>query len=150
MENFFEEKKKRKINTKKVVLASIIALLIIAIITVIIVYCNSAEFRRWADKNVLRKEIKQVRWPNRKETIKTTTAAAKRIYITDVMEYLLQRETVPSKAEIRTNILDEYTRSTVQGEERRTINIIKPAANAGITQKNNCSKYLLIEDADEL
>lgn len=59
MENFFEEKKKRKINTKKVVLVSIIALLIIAMVTVIIVYCNSAEFRRWADKNVLRKEIKQ-------------------------------------------------------------------------------------------
>ena len=59
MENFFEEKKKRKINTKKVVVVSIIALLIIAMITVIIVYCNSAEFRRWADKNVLRKEIKQ-------------------------------------------------------------------------------------------
>lgn len=59
MENFFEEKKKRKINIKKVVLVSIITLLIIAIITVVIVYCNNAEFRKWADKNVLRKEIKQ-------------------------------------------------------------------------------------------
>lgn len=59
MEDFFEGKKRRKINTKKVILVAIIALIIITAITLIIVYCNSASFRRWADKNVLRKEIKQ-------------------------------------------------------------------------------------------
>lgn len=59
MENFFEEKKKRKINKKKVILVAIIAIIAITAITLIIVYCNSANFRKWADKNVLRKEVKQ-------------------------------------------------------------------------------------------
>ena len=59
MENFFEEEKTRKINRKKVILAILIAILIIFTAVVTIIYCNNAKFRRWMDKNILRKEIQQ-------------------------------------------------------------------------------------------
>lgn len=59
MENFFEEEKKKKINTKKVVIVSIIVFLIVLTIISTIVYCNNASFRKWTDKNILRKEIEQ-------------------------------------------------------------------------------------------
>ena len=52
-------KKQRKINKKKLAIAIIIILLIITITTVFMIYCMNAKFRKWADKNVLNKEIKQ-------------------------------------------------------------------------------------------
>ena len=52
-------KKQRKINKKKLALAIIILLLIILITVIFIVYCKNAKFRRWADKNILQKEIEQ-------------------------------------------------------------------------------------------
>ena len=52
-------KKARKINKKKLALAIIILLLIIALVTIFIIYCMNASFRKWADKNILQKEIKQ-------------------------------------------------------------------------------------------
>lgn len=52
-------KKERKINKKKIVLTIIILLLITSAIVIFIIYCMDANFRRWADKNVLLKEIKQ-------------------------------------------------------------------------------------------
>ena len=53
------KKKEKKINKKKVASLIIIILLIIAAITIFIIYCKNAEFRKWADKNILQKEIKQ-------------------------------------------------------------------------------------------
>lgn len=52
-------KKERKINKKKIALAIIILLLIISAIVIFIIYCRNANFRKWVDKNVLLKEIKQ-------------------------------------------------------------------------------------------
>lgn len=52
-------KKRKKINKKKLALAIIILLLIIAIVVTFIVYCMNAKFRKWADKNILQKEIEQ-------------------------------------------------------------------------------------------
>lgn len=52
-------KKERKINKKKIALTIIILLLITSAIVIFIIYCMDANFRRWADKNVLLKEIKQ-------------------------------------------------------------------------------------------
>lgn len=52
-------KKKRKINKKKIVLTIIILLLIMASVIIFAIYCMNANFRRWADKNLLLKEIKQ-------------------------------------------------------------------------------------------
>ena len=52
-------KKERKINKKKIALTIIILLLIISALVIFIIYCMNANFRRWADKNVLLKEIKQ-------------------------------------------------------------------------------------------
>lgn len=59
MEKFFEEDKKRKINLKKLIWTIIITLLIILTLIIIIVYCNNTGFRKWTDKNILRKEIMQ-------------------------------------------------------------------------------------------
>ena len=52
-------KKEKKINKKKLILTIIITLLILFIVIIFIVYCNSPNFRKWADKNVLQKEIEQ-------------------------------------------------------------------------------------------
>ena len=52
-------KKKRKINKKKIVLTITILLLIMASVIIFAIYCMNANFRRWADKNLLLKEIKQ-------------------------------------------------------------------------------------------
>ena len=52
-------KKERKINKKKIALTIIILLLITLALVIFIIYCMNANFRRWADKNVLLKEIKQ-------------------------------------------------------------------------------------------
>jgi len=52
-------KKERKINKKKIALTIIILLLIISAIVIFIIYCMNANFRKWVDKNVLLKEIKQ-------------------------------------------------------------------------------------------
>lgn len=59
MGDFLEEEKKKKINAKKVVIVSIMAFLLLLIIILIIIYCNNASFRKWTDKNILRKEIEQ-------------------------------------------------------------------------------------------
>ena len=59
MKNFFKEEKKKKINAKKVVIVSIIMFFILVLAILTIVYCNNANFRKWADKNILRKEIEQ-------------------------------------------------------------------------------------------
>lgn len=59
MENFFEEEKKKKISTKKVIITSILVFFLVFTIISIIVYCNNATFRKWTDKNILRKEIEQ-------------------------------------------------------------------------------------------
>ena len=52
-------KKERKLNKKKLILTILIALLIIAAIVIFVIYCMNPSFRKWADKNVLQKEIKQ-------------------------------------------------------------------------------------------
>lgn len=52
-------KKEKKINKKKLALAIIIILLIITMVTLFIVYCMNQKFRKWADKNILQKEIEQ-------------------------------------------------------------------------------------------
>ena len=52
-------KKETKINKKKIALSIIILLLIISAIVIFIIYCKNANFRKWVDKNVLLKEIKQ-------------------------------------------------------------------------------------------
>ena len=52
-------KKERKINKKKIAFTVIILLLIASALVIFIIYCMDANFRRWADKNVLLKEIKQ-------------------------------------------------------------------------------------------
>lgn len=57
MENHIKEK--RKINKKKLAVTIFLLILITSIVTVFIVYCNNTKFRRWADKNILQKEIKQ-------------------------------------------------------------------------------------------
>jgi hypothetical protein len=58
MENQIGEKKVKKKFKKKVLILSIIILvLIIANITSILLYINNDEFRDWADKYILRKEI---------------------------------------------------------------------------------------------
>lgn len=49
----------KKINKKKLVLTIIIMLLIIVTMTIFIVYCINTDFRKWVDKNILQKEIKQ-------------------------------------------------------------------------------------------
>ena len=52
-------KKERKINKKKLIFSIIIMLLIIMAAVIFIIYCKNENFRKWADKNVLQKEIKQ-------------------------------------------------------------------------------------------
>lgn len=52
-------KKKRKINKKKIVFTLIVLLLIMASVIIFAIYCMNANFRRWADKNLLMKEIMQ-------------------------------------------------------------------------------------------
>lgn len=52
-------KKHPKINKKKLVLAIIITLLVLTTVSMFIIYCNNSKFRRWTDKNILQKEIKQ-------------------------------------------------------------------------------------------
>lgn len=52
-------KKGKRINKKKLALAIIIAILVLSIIVMFIIYCNNAKFRKWTDKNILQKEIKQ-------------------------------------------------------------------------------------------
>lgn len=58
MNNLNEEKKPQKrINKKILALSIVILLLIVTSITVVIVYINNDNFRNWADKYILRKEI---------------------------------------------------------------------------------------------
>lgn len=52
-------KKEKKINKKRLIIAIIILLLIITAVTLFIIYCVNANFRKWTDKNILQKEIKQ-------------------------------------------------------------------------------------------
>lgn len=52
-------KKNKKINKKKLILVIFITILILSTIIIFIVYCNNSEFRKWADKNIMQKEIKQ-------------------------------------------------------------------------------------------
>lgn len=52
-------KKEKKINKKKLILLIFIIILLIALASVFVTYCNNEVFRKWADKNVLQKEIKQ-------------------------------------------------------------------------------------------
>lgn len=52
-------KKEKKINKKKLALAIIITLLILSAVIIFIIYCNNLKFRKWADKNILQKEIEQ-------------------------------------------------------------------------------------------
>lgn len=59
MKNFFEEEKEKKINSKKVAVVSVVGFFVLTIIVLTIVYCNNANFRKWADINILRKEIEQ-------------------------------------------------------------------------------------------
>ena len=51
-------KKRKKLNKKKIVITAIIFILIVIAIIIFIIYCMNTNFRRWTDKNILRKEIK--------------------------------------------------------------------------------------------
>lgn len=52
-------KKEKKVNKKKLALAIFIILLIISAVVIFIIYCKNEDFRKWTDKNILQKEIKQ-------------------------------------------------------------------------------------------
>lgn len=52
-------KKEKKINKKKIVIAIMILLLITSSIVIFIIYCRNTNFRKWVDKNVLLKEVRQ-------------------------------------------------------------------------------------------
>lgn len=52
-----EKKRTKKINKKMLVLSIVILILIIGIITTILLYIKNEDFRNWADKYILRKEI---------------------------------------------------------------------------------------------
>ena len=56
-----EEKKeyqiKRELNIRKIIITSIIVILIIAIIIIFSLYIAEENFRKWADINILRKDI---------------------------------------------------------------------------------------------
>ncbi len=59
MKDFWIEPQSKNLNKKKIVITSIIAIIVITLISVILVYINNIQFREWADKKVLRKEVKQ-------------------------------------------------------------------------------------------
>lgn len=52
-------KKEKRVNKKKLALAIFIILLIISAVVIFIIYCKNENFRKWTDKNILQKEIKQ-------------------------------------------------------------------------------------------
>lgn len=52
-------KKTKKINKKKLFFTIFIMTIILSAIIIFIVYCNNVKFRKWADKNILQKEIEQ-------------------------------------------------------------------------------------------
>ena len=53
------EKKENVINKKKIIILVIIAIFIISITVLGIIYNINRDFRKWIDKNILRKEVKQ-------------------------------------------------------------------------------------------
>lgn len=59
MEDFLKEPQPKKINIKKIISLIIIILIIIFIIVLICIYTNNERFRKWADIEILHKEVQQ-------------------------------------------------------------------------------------------
>ena len=61
MKDFWEEEpvKENKLNRRKLIICIILAVILVIALTIVVLYNVSYDFRTWADKNILNKEILQ-------------------------------------------------------------------------------------------
>jgi hypothetical protein len=59
MEDFLKEPQHKKLNVKKIIMIILVILIIIFAITMICLYTENEKFRKWADMEILHKEVQQ-------------------------------------------------------------------------------------------